>query len=168
MTKKRLDPRTFADAVAVNYAEERDSYVCAKHAPGDGKWTQKSNRSGIGAPEANAESTRFVEACSDRCAIWDADPANLVKRAVRRRICNFQEEKAKREGEKGQYSTYGHLNLPNISMEFRGQFQDCPHGHVLTESLICLDGFGKLERPEVKTVESLAAPDGTLNPLQQA
>jgi hypothetical protein len=32
--------------------------------------------------EANAESAGFVEARTDRRAVWDADPADLVKRAV--------------------------------------------------------------------------------------
>jgi hypothetical protein len=47
--KNRLDPRTFSDGVAVNYAEERDSYICANHVRGHGKWTQKSHRSGVRA-----------------------------------------------------------------------------------------------------------------------
>ena len=82
MTKNRLDSCTFGDAVAVNNTEERDSYSCTDQVPGRVKWTQKSNCSGLGAAEANAEAPGFVEARTDRRAVWNADPADLVKWAV--------------------------------------------------------------------------------------
>jgi hypothetical protein len=82
MPKDRLDARTLAGAVAINDAEERDSDFCADQVPGRGKWTQKSNCSGVGTAEADAESAGFVEAGTDCRAVGDADPADLVKWAV--------------------------------------------------------------------------------------
>jgi hypothetical protein len=103
VAKKRMDPRTFADAVAINNAEKRDSYVCAEHAPVTTKGAQKPYRSGVGAAEANGKAAGFVEARTDCCAICDADPADFVKRSAPcpRCVRIFQKERAEREGEKG-------------------------------------------------------------------
>jgi hypothetical protein len=82
MAKNGLDPRSLGDSIAVNNAEECDSYVRADHVPAHRKGTQKSNRSCIRTSKPDTESARFIQTLTDCDTVWDAHPADLVKRPV--------------------------------------------------------------------------------------